>query len=530
MIYPANLRFILVFWLLCLGHLLQSQIKENGKNDIAIDTIFYRYQQELRQAKQSGKTKNRIEKHIQLGGFYHEYGLYAEAIKQFNEGLILGNKERDSLFCILNNNIGEVYLDQNNFDLARDYLEQAATVSKALGYERGLARAKALLGFCFEKTGAYEKALLHQQESLNLFTKLHDSSGIALTYENMGSVYEDLEDFSKASAYFKMAYLFIKDKKTREEAVVLNNLGDVFRKEGDYENALEYTYKALRVAENLKDKHQLKSAYKDLSKTYALKNDFEAAYAKLELHLLYNEEWIANQNERQLNVLGAMHEANKMEARIALLQEQNKVSKANQKLLWFALFFSTLLLVALYVFLERKRRTKLKIQGYEQLLLKTELEKKENEERNLQREIQIKVTALSRYSLHLSQKNRLLATISRSLMNLSERKNMDTSKRLKSLANEIAADLEKDNEWEEFQDLFKEIHPDFTKKLLQLSQNTLSPAELRLGMLLRLNLSSKEIASITHVTPDSIRVARYRLRRKLPIDQKEELATFLIEL
>lgn len=528
--FPIYLRFTVFFLVVSSHDLIWPQAEENGYSDVAIDTFFNRYQKELRRAKYSGNTKVSIEKHIQLGLFYHESGLYSEAIKQYNEGLVLNNTEKDSLFCVLNSNIGEVYLDWNNFKLAKDYLEQAVQISTAMGYEKELARAKALLGFCFEKTGAYEKSLLYQEESLALFKKLNDSSGVALAYENIGSIYEDLENFPKATSYFKMSYLLIKDKKTREEAVVLNNLGDVFRKQGDFENALKYTYKALGVAENLRDKHQVKSAYKDLSKTYALLNDFEKAYEQLELHLLYNEEWIANQNTRQLNVLSAIYEANKREARIALLQEQNKVNKAHQKLLWFALILSTLLLAAVYFYLDKKRKTKQKIQGYEQLLLKTELEKKENEERNLQREIQIKATALSRYSLHLSQKNRLLATISNSLISLSQRKNMDISKKLKLLAHEIAADLEKDNEWEEFQDLFKEIHPDFIKKLLQLSQNTLSPAELRLGMLLRLNLSSKEIASITQVTPDSIRVARYRLRRKLPIHQKEELATFLIEL
>src|SRR5690606_5404799 len=87
-----------------------------------------------------------------------------------------------------------------------------------------------------------------------------------------------------------------------------------------------------------------------------------------------------------------------------------------------------------------------------------------------------------------------------------------------------------EQEWDEFMSYFKEIHPEFSKKLSVLSQNSLSPAELRLGMLLRLNLSTKEIASILRVTPDSVRVARHRLRKKLPIDQKEELVNFLIYL
>ncbi|WP_157811716.1 helix-turn-helix transcriptional regulator [Tenacibaculum sp. SZ-18] len=47
-------------------------------------------------------------------------------------------------------------------------------------------------------------------------------------------------------------------------------------------------------------------------------------------------------------------------------------------------------------------------------------------------------------------------------------------------------------------------------------------------MLLRLNLTSKEIAEILNVTPDSVRVARYRLRKKLPISPKEDLVNFML--
>ncbi|MCB0469322.1 MAG: helix-turn-helix transcriptional regulator, partial [Flavobacteriaceae bacterium] len=62
------------------------------------------------------------------------------------------------------------------------------------------------------------------------------------------------------------------------------------------------------------------------------------------------------------------------------------------------------------------------------------------------------------------------------------------------------------------------------------ASSELSPAELRLCMLLRLNLSSKEIASILRITPDSVRIARYRLRKKLTINTKDDLQTFILNL
>jgi len=58
----------------------------------------------------------------------------------------------------------------------------------------------------------------------------------------------------------------------------------------------------------------------------------------------------------------------------------------------------------------------------------------------------------------------------------------------------------------------------------------LSATELRLCLLLRLDLSSKEIASVLRITPDSVRVARYRLRKKLPLEREDELVNFMLKL
>ena len=77
---------------------------------------------------------------------------------------------------------------------------------------------------------------------------------------------------------------------------------------------------------------------------------------------------------------------------------------------------------------------------------------------------------------------------------------------------------------------FGQIHPNFFSTLKQIVNDKLSSSEMRLCMLLRLNLSSKEIADILHITPDSVRIARYRLRKKLPLESKDDLQDYLLNL
>ncbi|MFC4220921.1 tetratricopeptide repeat protein [Flagellimonas marina] len=496
------------------------------------DPTYLELQKQLEQSKSKPKFPKQIaQSHLKLGEYYRSLGLYSEAMEQYNRALEqIGTDFNDTLYLTLNNNIGRVYLSQNNFELAEQHFTDTMNTTVNLDYGKGQAESMALLGACYEKQGEYNKALAYQKESLQLFEQLNDKHGVAMTNENIGSIYEDLEQFDLAYEYFNKAYAYLQGSTTTEEINVLNNLGDSFRKTGKYDSAIEYTSKAQEIAEKLNDFHQLESAHKDLSKTYALMGDFKNAHAQLMEAEEYNSAMLTAQNTNQLNVLQTIYETNKKEAEIKLLKEQNKVSAANQNLLWVALFALAAILTILYSYLGRKRKAKLKIQEYKQRMLKAELDKKAIEEKNLQNEVQLKTASLSRYSLHLSQKNKILLDLANTLRNIASRKNMDTSEKIKALVKEIDFNLQQEDKWDEFMNFFKEIHPEFIKKLSTLSDASLSPAELRLGMLLRLNLSSKEIASILRVTPDSVRVARHRLRKKLPIDQKDELVNFMIEL
>jgi len=495
------------------------------------DSIFFALKSNLQAVKRGVSPKEQVKAHLALGEFYRTTGVFSEAMEQFNTALeLLGASRNDTLYVVLNNSMGKVQLSLNKFGLAEQYFKESVSISNTLDYAKGQGISKGLLGACYEKQGKYSQALQFQKESLSLFQGLLDDDGVSMVNENIGSIYEDLGAYDKAHDYFQKSYDHLEGTGTVQEVNVLNNLGDVYRKSGKYKNALVFTQKALEVALKIGDNHQLESANKDLSKTYALLGNYEEAYWHLMEAERFKQAWLDDQNTNQLNVLQAIYDTNKKENEIQLLKEQNKVSRANQNLLWVALFAIAAILTILYIYMGRKRKSMLKIQEYKQRMLKAELDKKEIEEKNLQQQVQLKTATLSRYSLHLAQKNKILLDLSKTLKHIVTRRNTDYSFKLKELVGEIDFNLQQEDEWDEFMNFFKEIHPEFIKKLSSLSEGSLSPAELRLGMLLRLNLTSKEIASILRVTPDSVRVARYRLRKKLPIDQKEELVHFMMDL
>ena len=467
--------------------------------------------------------------HLRLGDFLRKRGLHNEAIEVYQQGLSL-LKHGDTLhleFASLQEGAGLSFLEADKFKMALPYLEHAEAVYESLKRYKRLAQVISSKGIAYEKLGQWSEAITFQEKSLAIFDSIRYAPGIATTQEHLGSIHEDLMELEKADRFFRLSYSYWKGSRTAREVDILNNLGDIERKQGRPRESLSLTMNALQMADSMGLLEEVESAHKDLSKTYALLGVYDSAYISLNLAQDLSEKLQEDQNTDQLNVLQTLHESRLKEGEIALLTQQNATQRAKLFVLIFAFLFFFGGSLVWYGFQLNRKKSREKQQQYKEQLLNARLIAKQQAAANLQKEVEIKVSALSRYSLHLAQKNKLLGDLSLQLRNMSDRSHLDRPKKLKELSAEIQFHLGQENEWDEFQILFSDIHPDFIHKLQQGALETFSPSELRLAMLLRLNLSSKEIASILHISPDSVRVARHRFRKKLPIQKEEDLATYL---
>jgi len=107
---------------------------------------------------------------------------------------------------------------------------------------------------------------------------------------------------------------------------------------------------------------------------------------------------------------------------------------------------------------------------------------------------------------------------------------LDSQLRLQlfEIKDEISEKL-KGEAWSQFDMYLKMIHPNFFSRLTLVCP-TISSSELRLAAFLRLNIATKDIASILFITVDSARTARTRLRKKLNITRDDKLATYLLSI
>lgn len=133
-------------------------------------------------------------------------------------------------------------------------------------------------------------------------------------------------------------------------------------------------------------------------------------------------------------------------------------------------------------------------------------------------------------ALNLSEQQVFLEQI---LRGIEEIKKLDDSGLADSKLNELALHIRQRmsfaHEKETFYGQIEQIHQDFLHKL-ETAFPGLTDKEKRLAALLRLNLPSKEIATMMNISPKSVEVARYRLKKRLGLTANDDLITFINNL
>lgn len=175
----------------------------------------------------------------------------------------------------------------------------------------------------------------------------------------------------------------------------------------------------------------------------------------------------------------------------------------------------------------KNQRKKIEVKNRRELALKESENKRalmKFKNKNLQQNIDSKNRELAISTMSLIKKNEFLNSIKSELNHITQ-ENKDVKKVVKI----IDKNLNSNDDWQFFEEAFNNADQDFFKKI-KTSHNTLTPDDLRLCAYLRLNLSSKEIAPLFNISPKSVEVKRYRLRKKMNLPNEKNLTDYILEI
>lgn len=415
--------------------------------------------------------------------------------------------------------IGRLYnYTEDNTKAIETYKESISYYDKVNNI-KNKAQALNFMAYSQINLGNYEDAEENLKASLELSENLKYKPNIARIYKNLGSLEYKRQNYNQSISHLKKGYELWKSiGSLANEATTLQHLGKSYYKKNEYTKAIECYDQSINISKKIKLPNVLRATYLDRSLALEKVNLYKDALLNYKESEKINDSIYNIEKIKAVEELKTIYDTEKKEAQISLQNEEIKTLNAQAendkltKLLYGGGAVAGLLTSGLLLF------------GFRQRIKKNKIEREKQEEIYKQ-EIAFKKKELASQTLHLVQKNTFIQELKENLEKI--KKSPELFKvEFRRLVMLLKKESAEDKDWEVFKSYFSEVHNNFDQKIRALATD-ITEKEIRLASFLRMNLTTKEIASMLNVLPDSVLKSKYRLKKKLDIDKDMDLTQFL---
>lgn len=490
------------------------------------------------------------------------------------------NSELVQVICLLG--YAETYRFWYNNALATEYAKKAASAAKKIGYLDGQIQADLLVVETTKKCDTCLDYLLNIEKIIQSNSSALTVKNIFRFYHDMGYYHYEISDTETANHYFLQAIkLAKKNQLFLEESIAKSALSSVFARAGNLNKAIKFHQEAIAQCQQKAPNECGNHYYEYAISLLVLKRYGDALKAILSAEKLYKAHphpfnagevdgilgtiylkqknykkaeksyltfykkarfsstkiWAHNlltnyyytigdfknayiNSQKSIKMRDSVYSSERIYASAAkrvnfeLAQKDEEVQAANVLLKYAIVIGACILLTALtlgYLIYRNQQLTK-------QL---TQLEQEK-----LQQKLDFEQRKLATTTLHLSQQSDLLQNIRKEIEQLSENAEPNLRNKINHLLKTIGNNTNDENEWNKFKLHFEAVSPHFFEVLRQRS-SSITELDLKHCAYLKINLSPKQVAQILGVSPKSVTLSRVRIKKKLQLEEHEQLNTYL---
>lgn len=492
------------------------------------------------------------------GTAYAIHGQFKTANTYFFKSYgILGDLNNKKELSTTINNIGTVFYELCNYTQAQDYLLQALKLAEELKNDELTSRALNNLGNVHQDLRNNEEALKYYKRSLALKEKLKQKHRLPIAYNNLGLAYSNLKNTKLAIENLeKSAEIAIEINDKQSESRAYNNIGIQYSTQNKYQQALRYFNNSVKIKTEINDVDGLASAYLYRGQNYLAMGNFVKSkadcFASLEMSrtsgalnlqkegcdcisksfeglgnyksaLNYKQKYITlkdtifNKEKTQeitRNEMNYQFEKEQLADSISFQKKQTAQEVAFQKNLnkqhrkFYITLIISLIAIGLLLLAYVKHKQNLKLKN-------SELEFKKKDLTNL--------------AVNISNNHEWAESLAKRLDNLKASTGRKRAKELEDLETEIKNKIWVNNTSDKFYEQIDELGSSFYNKLTS-QFDGLTKTDIRLCSLIKLNLNTKQIATLQNINPSSVKMSRNRLRKKLHLSPEDDLNAFLRSL
>lgn len=203
----------------------------------------------------------------QLGNHMSAIGLNRESLNAYEGAIELARKLGDSLsVSFYKNNIGLVLKDLGEYQRALTLLYESLSLKEGNGAsDRDISSALLNIGLVLDLLNKPEESLLFYTRAIYSKQKAGDSLGIARVYSNMAVIHKNLDRYDSAIYFIDLSNIILGQTKDDDlKYVNETNLGNLFKRKGDFSRAMEHLRIALDLAQREGDKNHIGDTYQNL--------------------------------------------------------------------------------------------------------------------------------------------------------------------------------------------------------------------------------------------------------------------------
>lgn len=458
---------------------------------------------------------------LNIGNIYFQNRNYEKALEKFKEARKLFEIEEDPMdrlngFNTSNSNIGLVYGALGQYDKQEKiyyevYDKLFSNSGKAENYKSTLLyRMSQLLSVKLLKG-----ELISAKNQLNKITQFFEveknnesnlSTSLLIrnygyTHSIMGAYYQSKKQYQKAIESLTMATELFKSFPV-EVNVTGSRLSECYLAINEIDTAKEIALKNLSF-KNISDREK-RYNYRVLEKIYKkTKNNEELLKVKDSLILISS----GTNSSKVLKTL------NDLETQILLSKSARELNESKIRYntyLYILIIGSVILFFSLVTI-----RINYNYQKEKGSRLELEKEKVTEELNQKNRELVSKAN-------FIIQRNDYLKNLQKKISSSVNEEDYSTN----MVSNELNRVINSEKSYEEFDNMFVNVYPDFYQKLNKISK--LSQTDLRLASYIKMNHNNNEIANISGISLRTVESQRYRLTKKLNLDKDQDLNSFLM--
>lgn len=442
---------------------------------------------------------------------------YKKSLEAFYSALSVFRKEKkDKEMAETLHAIGLNFFEQGNPEKAFEYYASSLSMYQEIGDSIGMGLLYIDLGEVYRIRQNFSESLHYLSIAAGVNQKRDKPRILLPTYINLGRLFIDMKEYDSARYYLGLAEnLSLQADQSKLLPQIKTVAGDLYMITADYSESLNHYTQGYQLAVQYNDMVGIRDASVGLSKINAFLKDYQQAY---NYHLVYKQISDSISSIRNAEKITQIEMQNLYDQQM----KSDLVSQQKVRMDFMSLILIVVITLILFIFLYGRLKIKTKhdqslAQGLqlEQLKLKDEVDQKNR--------------MLATNVIYMVRKNELINYIGDKLAGFIDNFNDENKEEIRKIIVNLRSNIDK-NIWTVFEERFSDVHENFYVTL-QNCFPSLTEKERKLCALLRLNLTTKEIAAITHQNVNAVEVARTRLRKKLNLSNTDmQLSSFLVSL